>query len=73
MRIADISTTLRQRFDAVHGTKRIEDVAGEIGITSVTLCRWLAQYRTTRIEVLAKLEIWIEIQEAAQQPATTQV
>ena len=67
MRIAEISTTLRQRFESVRGAQSLETIATEIGITNITLCRWLAQYRTTRIEVLMKIEAWVEAQEATQQ------
>ena len=67
MRIAEISTTLRQRFESVRGAQSLETIATEIGITNITLCRWLAQYRTTRIEVLMKIETWIEAQEVARE------
>ena len=67
MRIADISTSLRQRFEAVRDDQTIENIATAIGITTTTLCRWHAQYRITRITVLTKIEAWVEAQEAAQQ------
>ena len=77
MRIADyattiesISTTLRHRFEAVRGHQAVEHIAVDIGITPVTLCTWLAQYRTTRIDVLTKIEAWVEAQEHVQHPMT---
>ena len=70
MRIAEISTTLRQRFETVRGAQSLETITTEIGITNITLCRWLAQYRTTRIEVLLKIETWIEAQETAREIET---
>ena len=59
-----LSTTLMRRFTAVRGGRAIEDIAKDMGVGFVTLYAWLAQDRMTRVGNLAKIEAWVERQEA---------
>ena len=68
-----LSTSLLRRFKAVRNDRPIEEIATAMGLGFVTLYAWIAQDRITRLSVLAKIETWVNAQEAAQQPATTQV
>lgn len=67
---AKLSTSLVRRFEVVRAGHSVEDIAKEIGIGHITIYAWLAQDRTTRIEILAKIERWVEGREATQQPVT---
>jgi transposase len=60
-----LSTSLVRRFEAVRAERSMDEIGKEMGVGFPTLYAWLAQDRTTRIEVLAKIETWVERQEVA--------